>query len=166
MKKILVLSDLHGTISCAASVLKNHPEYDTVFFLGDGISKIALLQKEYPRLWHFVRGNCDLLSDGAFPEEMLIELEGHRIFLTHGHRYFVKYDENRLLSAAAARGADIVLYGHTHLPAARYDAASGIHLFNPGSIGAPYNGKFTYGLLTLSGTDVLFSIGEQSFGRK
>ena len=166
MKKILVLSDIHGTISCAASALRSHPEYDTVFFLGDGISKIALLQKEYPRLWHLVRGNCDLSSDGAFPEETLIELEEHRIFLTHGHRYFVKHDEERLLSAAAARGADIVLYGHTHLPAARYDRARAIHLFNPGSIGAPYDGKFTYGLLTLSRTDVLFSIGEQSFWHK
>ncbi len=166
MKKILVLSDLHGTISCAESALKSHPEYDTVFFLGDGIAKIALLQKEYPRQWHLVRGNCDLSSDGAFPEEALIELEEHRIFLTHGHRYFVKHGEEKLRAAAAARSADIALYGHTHLPAAHYDAASGIHLFNPGSIGAPYDGKFTYGLLTLSKTDVLFSIGEQSFGYK
>ncbi len=166
MKKILVLSDIHGISSRAVHALRTHPEYGTVCFLGDGIRQISLLKKEHPRTWHIVRGNCDLSSDGDYPEEALIEAEGNRIFLTHGHRYFVKRGEDHLLAAAAERGADIVLYGHTHIPAAHYDAAHGVYLFNPGSIGAPYDGNFTYGLLTISGTNVLFSIGKEALGNK
>ena len=78
--------------------------------------------------------------------------------------------------SAAQKDADLVLYGHTHqphlevLPTGTEVGSVLLHrpmyVFNPGSIGAPYDGNFTYGLLTISGTNVLFSIGKEALGNK
>ena len=72
-------------------------------------------------------------------------LGGKRIMMVHGDRYGVKSGLARLISAACARGADIVLYGHTQIPFECYlpagESEYGISLekplyvFNPGSIG-------------------------------
>ena len=35
-------------------------------------------------------------------------------FATHGHYYGVSMGEERLKAEARGRGADIVMYGHTH----------------------------------------------------
>ena len=64
-----------------------------------------------------------------------------------------------LLAAARRAGADIALFGHTHLVHEEYDPESGIYLFNPGSIGEPREGKPSYGILSLAGENVLFSTG-------
>ena len=61
--------------------------------------------------------------------------------------------------AMANAGADIALFGHTHLVHEEYDPESGIYLFNPGSIGEPREGKTSYGILSLAGENVLFSTG-------
>ena len=42
------------------------------------------------------------------------ELEGHHIFITHGHAYYVSMGRAHLQEEARHRGADIVMYGaHT-----------------------------------------------------
>ena len=61
--------------------------------------------------------------------------------------YGVKYDLDTLADAAAARGAEVALFGHTHIPVA--EQRSGVFLFNPGSCGRCYTGPNTYGVLTL-----------------
>ena len=69
------------------------------------------------------------------------------IFYTHGHMYGVKYDLDTLADAASARGAEVALFGHTHIPHA--ETRGGVFLFNPGSCGRCYTGPNTYGILTL-----------------
>ena len=59
----------------------------------------------------------------------------------------VKYALDTLTDAAAARGAEVALFGHTHVPHA--EQRSKVFLFNPGSCGRCYTGPDTYGLLTL-----------------
>ena len=55
--------------------------------------------------------------------------------MTHGHTMSVGYDNDRLLQAAKENGADIAMFGHTHLP---YLATEdGIMLLNPGSLSKP-----------------------------
>ena len=107
-----------------------------------------------------MRGNCDPFLDGVSETELTLELGGHRIFLCHGHTRGVKYGLGGLLSAAKEKHADIALYGHTHIAHEEYDSESGIYLLCPGSIGAPRDGRFTYGLLSMDTKNVLFSIGE------
>ena len=63
---------------------------------------------------HMVRGNNDFFSDLPGEEEFMVE--GYHIFTTHGHGYYVSMGETRLKQEARGRGADIVMYGHTHRP--------------------------------------------------
>ena len=53
-----------------------------------------------------------------------------------------------LADAAAARGAQVALFGHTHIPLA--ETRGRVFLFNPGSCGRCYTGADTYGILTLA----------------
>ena len=92
-----------------------------------------------------VRGNCDY--DKSVPADRLITLGGLLIFMTHGDGYQVKLTTGPLRRAAAQRGADLVLFGHTHSP--YYAYTDGIYLFNPGSISSPRVGRPTYGLLVI-----------------
>ena len=62
--------------------------------------------------------------------------------------YGVKYDLDTLADAAAARGAQVALFGHTHIPLA--ETRGRVFLFNPGSCGRCYTGADTYGILTLA----------------
>ncbi len=86
-----------------------------------------------------------------------ITLLGKKIFLTHGDLYGVKYGTERLGYAAEERGADIVLFGHTHIPHEEYiSAQKPYYLFNPGSISSP---SYSYGIITLTESTVLLSHG-------
>ena len=67
--------------------------------------------------------------------------------------YGVKYDLDTISDAAAARGAQVALFGHTHIPVA--ERRNGVFLFNPGSCGRCYTGPNTYGLLTLEDGKIL-----------
>ena len=161
MENILVLSDIRGRVTYAREVVENHPECKTVIFLGDGARHLGMLEKAAPEKTFFaVMGNCDTFLDGIPEKEAVLDIEGHRIFICHGHTRMVKYGRGGLLSAAKEKNCDIALYGHTHIAHEEYDSDSGVYMFNPGSIGEPRDGRFTYGLLSLDKKNVLFSIGE------
>lgn len=73
---------------------------------------------------------------------------GKKILLCHGHEYGVKSGYLNLQYAAREKGADIVLFGHTHQ--VFYDQTSQLAMLNPGSIGEPrYYGKNSYGILII-----------------
>ena len=72
-----------------------------------------------------------------------------RIFLTHGHIYKVKFGYKKLLARAKQLFADVVVFGHTHLPKNIY--IDNILLFNPGSTALPKNGgPGTFGILEIT----------------
>ena len=71
-------------------------------------------------------------------QDGLAAFDGVLIFYTHGHMYGVKYDLDTLADAASARGAEVALFGHTHIPHA--ETRSKVFLFNPGSCGRCYTG--------------------------
>lgn len=153
--KCLIFSDSHRRgLSRMERVLSMHPDAEVVFFLGDGLSDLSLL-RDPRRTFFFVRGNCDFCSDGT-EETAETVLFGHRIVYTHGHRYGAKSGEDALLALAIERGADLLLYGHTHRQSERCYRVGEEHctLFNPGSIA-----EGDFGLLTLTEKDVLFSHG-------
>lgn len=129
--KILVFSDSHGHVEhmsrCAGKLAP-----DTIIHLGDGTCDVSALKKELPRTPVVnVRGNCD--SDKSVSELEIIEFSGHRLFVCHGHRYGVKLSLGGFLTSAMCAGADVALYGHTHIPDLRTER--GILILNPGSIG-------------------------------
>lgn len=139
--RILVLSDSHGDRAGVRLAIKNHPEAKLVLHLGDGNADIKSVMDEFPdREFVCVKGNCDFGSD--LPESEIITLAGKRIYVTHGYLERVKYGTDLLLATALENGADIALYGHTHVQKTDYEA--GVHIFNPGSV---RNGN--YGLVDI-----------------
>ena len=68
--------------------------------------------------------------------------------------YGVKWGLEKIILAAGSRGADIVLFGHTHLPHESYE--DGLYIFNPGSISSS---GYSFGVLMLSEKGVLLSHG-------
>ena len=84
------------------------------------------------------------------------------VLATHGDLYGVKYGDSGVLRLAESRGADIVLFGHTHTPFEKYvpTEEGGVYLFNPGSIEPPsYHGGGSYGIIHLPEKGVSFSHG-------
>ena len=146
MKKLVVMSDTHVRPGVFRRVLNHEKQVDALFFTGDGGRDLEFLETEFPRLAVYqVHGNCDFGS--LFPAEGLASFEGVLFFYTHGHNYNVKYELTELARAAAARGADVALFGHTHLPT--LEQIDTVTLFNPGSAGAPRFSAPTYGVITV-----------------
>lgn len=140
--KILVFSDSHGTLKYMEQAIKTQ-QPDHVLHLGDHVRDAETLMTQFPHLpITYVAGNCDY--GNPTPTEKIITLEGVRIFLTHGHRYQVKYMYLRAIYAALEEEADILLFGHTHH--AECFAYKGLWAMNPGAAG---NG--CYGIIHISG---------------
>ena len=70
-----------------------------------------------------------------------------RVLLCHGHTLGVKSSLLRASYEARERGAQALLYGHTHIP--HIDYHDGLWLVNPGSIGD--HRRPSYGVLTVEG---------------
>ena len=163
-EKYLIFSDLHGMTERARELFRRHADADGIFFLGDGLGDLP----DAPVPIVSVRGNCDFF--GKEPKECLLDLGGKKILLMHGDSHAVKSGLDRALRYASERGADALLFGHTHLPIENYypeetELAGGYLLprpiiaFNPGSLGYPPDGRPSYGLLQLRGGQMLFSHG-------
>ena len=125
MTKLLVLCDSHGARDAIKRILnKEQNNVDAVIFLGDGLRD---------------------LEQALEPLDGLAGFDQTVVFYTHGHMYGVKYDLDTLADAAAARGAEVALFGHSHIPHA--EQRGNVFLFNPGSCGrcytGPENGKVT-----------------------
>ena len=130
--KIAVFSDTHGSAGgMDGAVAEDRP--DAVIHCGDGCRDIRGIEREFPDVPVYnVAGNCD--CDPALPLTRIVELNGVRILITHGHSYGVRYGNlDRLAYAAEEAGARIALYGHTHR--ARADLVGSVAVLNPGSAG-------------------------------
>jgi len=138
--KILIMSDSHNNIeTMLETVAIESPEL--ILHLGDHDRDCAPIECEYPEIpLRSVRGNCDRSSENLDVDEFTFG--GKRFFMTHGHIYGVKFGYSRVIGAASSRGADILLFGHTHIQyCANYE---GLIVINPGSIGM---GEKTYAIL-------------------
>ena len=131
---------------------------DAVIFLGDGIEELDYVKARFPQLIFFaVKGNCDFFAPDDIPSEALIDIDGVKIFIAHGHKYKVKMTYDIIVTHAASIGADAVFFGHTHIPhsSCEYVGEKRIQLFNPGSIGTGY----TYGVVNTSRGTLVMGLG-------
>ncbi len=135
--KILVMSDSHsGLHFMRRGVEKIHP--DVLIHLGDRWDDGEVIREENPCIpFYRVPGNCDLGHVYPYPPESLcVDIGGVKVYITHGHRQWVKLEMNRLLGEARDAGADAVLFGHTHYPLCRREERDGLLVMNPGSCGS------------------------------
>ena len=142
--RILVCSDSHGRRDRLILALEQQPGAGSLVFLGDGAADAAFFTQEPDKRAYLVRGNCDGGSDLPLWEEFTVS--GKKILCTHGHAAQVKFGLDGLLRAGRERGADLVLFGHTHEPLVYYE--DGITLFNPGSI---HDGNYGFVDITPAG---------------
>ena len=152
--KLLIASDIHGDIAAARAVFcaKEREGCERVLLLGDLLyhgprndlpaayapkEVIALLNSHKNEILA-VRGNCEaevdqmvldfpVLADYAF-----LSLDGVRVFATHGHLFHLEHLPPLL-------PGDILLHGHTHIPACTSFGDRNVYL-NPGSAALPKGG--------------------------
>jgi len=142
LKKILILSDSHGLVEPLETIKYRHA-CDHYIHCGD-----SELETDHQVLngYEIVRGNCDWNS--SFPNELILNINDLRLYVTHGHLYDVKNSLMRLQYRAAEVEANIVCFGHSHIA---YAEKIGQTLFlNPGSIRLPkYFSETSYIVLSL-----------------
>lgn len=145
--KILVLSDTHRNLERVYKVLNSlKDEIDCVIHCGDVCDDVELLKKKYDFKFYNVRGNCD--SDVNVPSELFFELCGKKFFVTHGDMYGVNWGYDRICYKGAEVGADICIFGHTHIPI--IEKYFDMFILNPGSLASPRgNSNFSYGFIEI-----------------
>ena len=169
--KFLVISDLHGRYERISRVLSMHKDIDALMFLGDGLGDLERAGVFESGITTFaVKGNCDwnsFLRTERIDDELVLNFDGYRFLLMHGHTCGVKHGMTNAIYAAREKEADILLFGHTHEPLETYIPADSdyslckpLRLFNPGSLGASGDGWGYFGLIEIRGKDILMSHGK------
>ena len=151
--KLMIASDIHGSAKYCRELLEAYEKEnaDRLLLLGDILyhgprndlpegydpkQVIAMLNEKKDEIFA-VRGNCEAEVDQAvlaFPvlaDYALLPLKERMIYVTHGHLY------NRDHLPPMKKG-DILLHGHTHIPAC--EEFDGCIYMNPGSVSIPKNG--------------------------
>ena len=165
--RILVTSDTHARTpdELPAPLVAAFKEADAVIHAGDFTSRAVLEHIEAKTDLHAVHGNADSTAvRDALPRRKVVNAEGVRICVVHGHDAFdVAYE-------AAETGAHLVVRGHTHTP--HYDE-NAVPVLNPGSPTRPRgsptshyawlvcdDGRFGGHIISLDG-ETLVSFGER-----
>jgi hypothetical protein len=145
-KKLLVISDTHGSVISLKSVFswakERTPPNGSIcaaVFLGDGLGDLrsAAAETGFSCNWAKVKGNNDY--DFQEADIALFDFINYRFLICHGHRYNLYSGYHPLVSAAQYNGANVVLFGHSHVP--YHKTLDGIILINPGSVGFPRSNK-------------------------
>ena len=147
MKKVLIVSDSHKHNEILNKIFNAHSDIDTCIHCGDLQDNVNALEI---KTLHIVRGNNDF---DYFPQELFIELENYKLYITHGHMQDIEVSDLKISQVASEKQANIVLYGHTHNP--KFYQKDNMHFINPGSVAFPRGGKVfapTYAILTLNDT--------------
>jgi len=149
---IMVVSDDHGRDDFEQAyrlALKEYSVIDAVIHAGDtGRFDNSFYENICGLSFYAVAGNNDFNNN---PRILMIPFEGRQILVTHGHRYDVYNGTDRLYYAAMENGADIVIFGHTHVPFHHKD--SEVEFLNPGSLAGIRTREKTFAVLTLSDED-------------
>lgn len=130
--KVLIVSDTHRKNDTYLNLVKLHKP-DMVIHCGDVEGAEDLLTEAADCPVYIVPGNNDYFS--RLPRELEIEVGKYKVWVTHGHNYYVSMGNEIIKHEAVARGVDIVCYGHTHRPVV--DRDKDIIAINPGSLSYP-----------------------------
>ncbi|MGS2777532.1 metallophosphoesterase family protein [Robertmurraya sp. GLU-23] len=150
--KIIVISDTHipkKAKTFPPQVVTELQKCDLIIHAGDWQTL-----EVYQEILQFgevkgVFGNVDSSElQTLLPEKQIIEIEGFRIGVVHGHgkRWTT---ERRAMEAFADDLVDCIIFGHSHIPVLK--ETNGILLFNPGSCTEKRRQpKYSYGIITIT----------------
>ena len=131
--KILIVSDTHRNNANFLKVVERTGPLDMVIHCGDIEGSELVISKAAGCPVEMVQGNNDFFSD--LPKEKEFMIGQYKVWLTHGHNYYIAMNTEMIKREAREREADIVMCGHTHKPVV--DIGSDLTLVNPGSISYP-----------------------------
>ncbi len=163
MERLLVFSDLHGSLSAWLTVKALAGPGDAVAIAGDlfdtrygsynepdfAPDQIRSTITGLDFKLFYIYGNCDV--EGfckGFSHELRFKAFDKTIFMHHGHK-------NNLIP----EGTDIVIQGHTHLPLLE-KIQTRIHL-NPGSIALPRNDTATFAVINRNSVSLVTLSGKK-----
>lgn len=140
-----VVSDTHCINKCIQLAAEKIKNVDILIHLGDNSSDIEQFKKVFNGEIYVVDGNCDYR--GEYPKELIIDVNSKKIFLTHGDLYGVKSGLNNIFYKGKEVGADIVLYGHSHIEV--IERVEDILIMNPGSTSIPKGKGHSIGFIEI-----------------
>jgi hypothetical protein len=141
--RLLVFADSHGK-TAAMTEIAGAVSPDMILHLGDFGRDTDVFNGMYET--KAVAGNCDG-SSVEHKSELVFSVMNKKIFMLHGHTRGVDYNFGNLVYAAAERGADVALFGHTHI--ADVFVENDILFMNPGSITKPHDDFPGCGLIVI-----------------
>jgi hypothetical protein len=150
---ILVISDSHKDHKTVGRLLDAFAaQIEFAVHLGDNAYDLIRFEPLYPGIKiKAVDGNCD--PGTCASDELIFEVNGRRVLLTHGHNFNNKLSLDRLMYYAEEKEVAVCLFGHTHRPT--LFERGPVLFFNPGSLGEPpYGCQPSYGLLSVSAQGV------------
>ena len=106
---------------------------DLVIHCGDSEGSEYALSEAADCPVKLVLGNNDFFSE--LPRELEMNIGPYKVWITHGHNYYVSMGNETIKKEAISRGVDIVMYGHTHRPVIDWD--DDVIAINPGSLSYP-----------------------------
>ena len=131
--KVLLVSDTHGRDQTIEQAVYAEAPFDALIHCGDVEGREYYIEAIAQCPCTIVAGNNDFFSD--LPREVIVDLEGTRVLVTHGHNYGVSLDPGGLMDEARFRECQAVFFGHTHRPLITEE--NGILAANPGSLSYP-----------------------------
>ena len=147
-KYISVISDTHGARRNLSMLVGDFTISDKIVFLGDGLSDLNELFEFQDKIIK-VAGNCDFVPFA--PKRETFSVDGVKFLAVHGDEFGVKSSLDRLKEYAIKVGAQVVLYGHTHVDNIKEE--SGVLFINPGTL-SRYGSKETFAFVTVDGGKV------------
>lgn len=118
---------------------------DEIIHLGDCLRDAETLSFAFPDIpVTMVPGNCDGWTNRR--DCLLLEREGVKLLLGHGHQWQVKSTSALALAEARTVGADVLLYGHTHRAVCQREGS--VLLLNPGTVGG-IGARASYGVIVI-----------------
>ena len=150
--KVLIVSDTHRNEDNLIEVLEREKNLDLLIHCGDVEGAEDEIEHYAGCETVFVAGNNDFFS--RLPREAELQVEGMKVWVTHGHNYYVNANPEYIRKEARIRNIDVVLYGHTHRPI--IEKTEDLIVINPGSLTYPRQEgrRPSYAVLELVESDV------------
>lgn len=152
--KVGVISDTHRNLTYISKLQDVFNDVDLIIHLGDNVTDAEEIRGYFSCPVINVKGNCDFTN--KVPDEILQDIEGKKVLITHGHKYNVKWGIDKLRYRAMELDANIVLFGHTHC--CMNQCIDDIWYINPGSPSIPRDSFKSVAIITIENNVIQSSI--------
>ena len=125
--------------------MKQHPEAYLFVHCGD-----SEFTEEQMKDFFYVRGNHDYYPENTIPDQRILQVGKHRIYVCHGHLDILIYYHYDLMARHAQEyGCDTVFFGHMHI--CQDMTVNGVRMLNPDSVSYARDGTpKSYMLVSIS----------------